>query len=383
MSQNAQPSSSPLKNNYEKVILLVLLVLLIASCAFLSRLIIDQRGSNDNFVANTQLGGEAYALQDTLQFDTMLANARKTATKPLANPKRSFVSERRVACVKCGKPIPYEALKCPFCLQDQPEIINPDTIDTDQDGMPDKLELTLGLDPQNPADAYGDLDNDGFTNIEEYQAGTDLRDPASRPDPVVKLRVWATRPIPFYLRFVSVSELADKSLRFQLNMQSEKAPTLFVKLNDVTLGYKIAKFDPNGENGPTLTLIRVSDNRVVNLVQEHPVTENEIAILFVSLINRTKLPVKRKGDSFTLADNGKQYKVVDIKGQNVIIQDVETMKTINIPKITEAERSGDPAAAMPPPGTSMAAPARPAPAPTLSPFPPPPGAAPGDDIFGN
>jgi hypothetical protein len=347
MSQLMQ-SSSPLKNNYEKYVLLILLLILIGSCAWLVLAVIDQRGVNDNYVANTKIGGATYTVQDTTGFERMLASARDTASKPLEHPERSFVSEERVACVKCGKPIPYSALNCPFCLQAQPEIIDADTIDTDGDGITDKVELELGLNPQDPSDAHNDLDGDGFTNLEELQAGTDPQSNKSMPDPIVKLRVLAVKPIPFYLRFVSESTFADGSMRFQLNMQSQSAPTLFVKLNDIAMGYQVTKFDPNGKDGPTLTLVRVADKRVVNLVRGRPVTENELAIKFVFLIDRTALPVKRLNDVFEL--RGKQYKVIDIKSANVVIQDVATMKKINVPKITEAERTGASAPAAAPSG---------------------------------
>ena len=85
------------------------------------------------------------------------------------------VSELRVSCVKCGKPIAYDADTCPFCLEPQPEIVDIKTLDTDGDGIPDSMELEWGLDPQNSADAEGDLDGDGFTNLEEFLAGTDPR----------------------------------------------------------------------------------------------------------------------------------------------------------------------------------------------------------------
>lgn len=40
--------------------------------------------------------------------------------------------------------------------------------DTDEDGMPNGWELFYGFDPENPADAGQDFDNDGLSNFEEY-----------------------------------------------------------------------------------------------------------------------------------------------------------------------------------------------------------------------
>ena len=42
------------------------------------------------------------------------------------------------------------------------------SLDTDHDGMPDDVELANGLDPNNPADADGDIDEDGLTNGHEF-----------------------------------------------------------------------------------------------------------------------------------------------------------------------------------------------------------------------
>jgi hypothetical protein len=56
---------------------------------------------------------------------------------------------------------------------------NADT-DDDGDGMPDNWEVQYGLNPL-VNDALGDKDGDGYTNLQEYKAGTDPTDPQSKP----------------------------------------------------------------------------------------------------------------------------------------------------------------------------------------------------------
>ncbi|MBR1548713.1 MAG: polysaccharide lyase [Prevotella sp.] len=48
-------------------------------------------------------------------------------------------------------------------------------VDTDQDGMPDWWEQAYGLNPRDASDANGDLNGDGYTNIEKYINGIDPR----------------------------------------------------------------------------------------------------------------------------------------------------------------------------------------------------------------
>ena len=51
--------------------------------------------------------------------------------------------------------------------------------DFDADGMPDTWETAFALDPRDAADATLDADGDRLANLQEYQAGTDPRNPAS------------------------------------------------------------------------------------------------------------------------------------------------------------------------------------------------------------
>lgn len=61
--------------------------------------------------------------------------------------------------------------------------------DDDNDGMPDSFETSNEFDPLDPSDANQDADGDGFTNLQEFRAGTDPHDPLSTPK-AVKSMPW-------------------------------------------------------------------------------------------------------------------------------------------------------------------------------------------------
>ncbi len=71
-------------------------------------------------------------------------------------------------------------------LRDDQEIniygTNPANPDTDKDKLPDGWELSHGLNPLDKTDANNDIDNDGLTNLQEYTASTDLRNPDTDSD---------------------------------------------------------------------------------------------------------------------------------------------------------------------------------------------------------
>ncbi len=64
---------------------------------------------------------------------------------------------------------------------------NPNNADSDNDGMPDGFEFVYGLSALDPSDASADFDGDGVSNLAEYQAGSTPDDAGDFPaGPVIR-----------------------------------------------------------------------------------------------------------------------------------------------------------------------------------------------------
>ncbi len=99
------------------------------------------------------------------------------------------------------------------------------TADADDDGMPDLWELANSFDPSDPSDAAQDFDGDGLSNQQEYQAGTEPRNPAS----VMGLEITSTGPA--LLEFD-----AKDSKSYTVEYSTTLLPGSWQKLLDVPAG---------------------------------------------------------------------------------------------------------------------------------------------------
>lgn len=113
--------------------------------------------------------------------------------------------------------------------------------DDDNDGIPDEIEIELGLDPLSPEDAYSDSDGDGFNNRYEMLVGSDLVDENSTPANS-EYGVYTSFENPKE-EFVDVSKQGQRVARsvfgdysiettFQENGQPNLTFTVNAKLND-------------------------------------------------------------------------------------------------------------------------------------------------------
>ncbi|MBW7909116.1 MAG: hypothetical protein H3C50_09410 [Kiritimatiellae bacterium] len=330
MGSAKRPGGSWFEQNYDKLALVVILVILLLSALLLVLKIGGERKEFDaRYSQETSMVGAIAKPLDVSLVSNLLSRLSNPFQVQLVN--RSFmVGEERVASIPSGAPIPFKATVDPFNGTEQPSVdYDPDS---DGDGIPDKAEAQIGLNPADPTDARADLDGDGYSNLEEYQAGTDPRDPASFPPPAAKLRLVRTVVNPFKLRFLGISRLPDGD-RYQLNLRTLER-TYFARVGEVVEGFKVLSYDDKATEGPTLTLEK--DGSVIRLIQGRVIDQDARTALVIFLVDGSRFRVQI-GDDVRLKDL--VYKVVDIREDRVVIREQQTGKQTNVGLLTTAERT--------------------------------------------
>ena len=122
---------------------------------------------------------------------------KKKALKDTLEKHRVFVSRSLVFLPKEAEPV-------------QP--LNPDQVT--EDGIQVGWKLKYGFSPEDPEVGAQDEDQDGFTNLEEYQKKTDPKDPASSPSKWVKLKIASVDPAKMVVSFPGKSA-GRYTLRFK------------------------------------------------------------------------------------------------------------------------------------------------------------------------
>lgn len=154
-------------------------------------------------------------------------------------------------CPYCNRVIPFNAFpsgdgesKCPLddcrkTLHAPFNVISEKEQDSDGDGIPDKDEQRMGLNP-NFADAAADADGDEYSNYEEFICKTDCNNAKSRPPYHEKMLVLPIkrRKLLFQLKKISFRDKTKKDTA-QIEMAIEKpdkqvrTQTVYIKLNQV------------------------------------------------------------------------------------------------------------------------------------------------------
>ena len=110
-------------------------------------------------------------------------------------------------------------------------------LDMDQDGMEDSWELKYGFSPSDRSDAIQDADGDGLTNLQEYLAGTNPRDPNS----VFRIETFQISSNTCRIRFTSV---LGKHYRLERSTEFPARNWFTVSNNIVGTGTILEVMDP-------------------------------------------------------------------------------------------------------------------------------------------
>ncbi len=220
-----------LKKHYELVILLVLILFLFVLLFHTLQIVVKKndisqvkfkiKDSRPDYV-NVDQDSDDFEVGHLFEFQSGVWD---TADKRLSDRNASYLTAMyEVArCPFCLKLIPktvmYDGKVCPLCgnlensgrgfippRADFSEKFVPTPDDGDGDGIPDKYEIANRLDAGNPFDAREDADKDGFSNIYEYNYGTDPRKASSHPPFWLQMRLTQIAPEILPVRFLGVDK---------------------------------------------------------------------------------------------------------------------------------------------------------------------------------
>jgi len=318
-----------LVEQYDKLLMFLSLVLLLASLLYLAVRVGSIRQLQEQFDQVLQSyrpsHPEAAVVSPDLyeQAAALLEQPPVIAVSGWTNVMLS-VPPRRVVCTdaNCLRPVPYDADVCPHCLSEQlkPKVEEADPdLSTAGDDIPDVWKLSFGLDIYEPI-AHLDLDGDGFTVREEFQADTDPTDPRSHPPLTDKLYVREVTSTAFGMLYRTRLTGADGQPIFGLNyLEDGETRTARVRIGDVIDGYTVTAHEEkrvrNASTGgwddvSELTLVR--NDHVIILVRHRPFREVELTAHLVFELDDSTHTVKR-GELLELRDH--RFEVIEIDRQ--------------------------------------------------------------------
>lgn len=204
-------------------------------------------------------------------------------------------------------------------------------------GIPNEWIIQHRLDYTDADLADRDPDGDGFTNIEEFRAGTDPRDPVSRPPLWTKLRVKSFEKIPFRIKFMGAPSIGpgepfNPDTQFSINTIDYSSPTQFLKIGDKIAGteLEIIKAEAKSATNAVGATVDVSELTVrdgttgdeIVLVNEKEVDSPYSYAILAFPITGEDIRVE-KGRTFSLTTDGETYKLIDVDSDGAVISGVD------------------------------------------------------------
>ena len=264
-----------------------------------------------------------------IQFGNRLVSPQPPRPKTASQPAVAVELDR--AAEQLEQPVQWKGSARSGLFVPERHFIGPD-------GLPATLQNTQ-VHPPVPNDwfeKYGlpiedadvldqDPDKDGFTNLDEWQGGTDPIDKNSHPDYLTKLHLVTATEEPF--PYVFSSRAGNK---FGINSIDLNEPTQFLKVGDIVRGtnFKIVNFTEKSARNQYGTNDDVSELLLehqqthvqVTLVKEKVATSPQSVATFVYTWGGRREFEVRKDQEFSLKPNEEiKYKLVDVQPDKAVI----------------------------------------------------------------
>lgn len=308
-----------IKKHYDRVILAVLGLLVIA--------------------------GAALIILNTLSFNEIFEerNSRKPPSKEYDKPNVELIRTEIASVTDPSQWAPGEGslfVSKPYVLQDG-ELINPLAPGSKplHPPVPNEWLLKYDLDYALGDVLQRDPDGDKFSTLEEFTAGTDPTTEGSQPPYITKLRLKEFIQIPFRLKF---SGSPDSGETFTINTRDLQGATKFVKLGDMIEGsdYKVTSYEPKtrDKNGfqldvSELTIENQATAEKILLVYDEEINYPTGFALFSYLWDGSEFKVKRNEMFSVPPEPDVKYKLIDISETEAVIQRAPSGEEIKVPAL--------------------------------------------------
>lgn len=320
-----------IKKHYEKLILLLLLVIFIASMFHVLN-IVKQTGEIQEHHLQIPTRDPDYKIHspDDPIFD--VAELLKSTSLNWINPgprnpaDADHYSDLAYVfpisrCPFCGKLIPRSYMKemqvCPFCKNKQIDgaaFAKPPDITYTQETLPDEVMTKYGINANDPDAIYYDLDNDGFSNIYEYLKKTDLGDPRSHPPLWQRLRVIDVGKVILPIRFMTLNTLDNKDPNtWELQINNGRFTDMYMIGRELEIEHKffrivkaeqkIVEEKDSRKDVSVIYLKEVDGDRELSMTVGEPVRSFADKAVLEDSANPGKRLTVSVGDSFHLGNH--------------------------------------------------------------------------------
>jgi hypothetical protein len=212
-------------------------------------------------------------------------------------------------------------------------------------GIPNKWFFDNHLDLLDPNVLNEDPDGDGFTNQEEHDANTNPNDKNSHPPYSTKLRLKEKIPVLFAYLFKSYDGDPKKpqAMEFQLNPVSGKSSSQFLKIGEVIPGttfkvvsFELKKFNDANDLERDVSELKIQDpatnKEIILVLNKRAESPNSFGI-FKFLIDGTEFKVQIEQTFSLPPEPEKKYKLLEIKEKEAIIEDDKTKEKVAVPHL--------------------------------------------------